>query len=324
MKQNNLFLKARRTGSFLLLLLLLAWQPAAVWAQKSNSKEKPETNTQAQTDDEAIRKYLKAQKLHKKFKKTDSGVYYFIEKEGDGTQVKPNTKLKVHYKGTLLDGTVFDSSYDRGTPIEFTPNMVIKGWQEGLTLFTQGAKGTLIIPSGLAYGNRAMGDKIAPNSILRFDMELLEVKETAPPQTPTNTAGLNQAKIDDDAIQNYLKKEGLTDKAQKTESGLYYIVETEGSGKQPDVNALVTVHYKGTLLNGTVFDSSYDRKEPLSFPLSGVIRGWQEGIPKLKEGGKGVLIIPSGLAYGSRDLGVIPSNSVLRFDVELLEVKSGE
>lgn len=307
-------------GTCVFFFVLFVGYIPAVKAQ--NSKEK----TQAQTDDELIKQYLKANKLTKKFKKTASGIYYRIDKKGKGPKVEANSKLKVHYKGTLLNGSVFDSSYDRGQPIDFTPNMVIKGWQEGLLLFAQGSKGSLIIPSGLAYGSRAMGEKLGPNSVLRFDMDVLEVKPaSAQSNMPdNNNATQDFTQADDNTILNYLKKEGLSGKAKKTESGVYYIVETEGSGKQPDANAMVTVHYKGSLLNGTVFDSSYDRGEPITFPLKGVIKGWQDGIPMLKEGGKGILVIPSGLAYGSRAMGAIPANSVLRFDVELLEVKTGE
>lgn len=306
-------------GACLLFFALFVVNTPAIKAQTGKEK------TQAQTDDELIKQYLKANKLTKKFKKTASGIYYRIDKKGKGPKPEANSQLKVHYKGTLLNGAVFDSSYDRGQPIDFSPNMVIKGWQEGLLLFAEGSKGTLIIPSGLAYGSRAMGEKLGPNSVLRFDMDLLEVKPaSAQSNMPDSKPAQDFTQADDNAILNYLKKEGLSGNAKKTASGVYYIVETEGSGKQPDINALVTVHYKGSLLNGTVFDSSYDRGEPISFPLSGVIKGWQDGIPMLKEGGKGILLIPSGLAYGSRSMGSIPANSVLRFDVELLEVKSGE
>lgn len=104
-----------------------------------------------------------------------------------------------------------------------------------------------------------------------------------------------------------------------TGSGLYYVVEKEGDGNFPDLTNQVTVHYHGTLTNGNVFDSSIDSGSPISFPLTGVILGWQEGIPKFSRGGKGKLIIPSRLGYGSNSVGSIPSYSVLIFDVELLD-----
>lgn len=105
-----------------------------------------------------------------------------------------------------------------------------------------------------------------------------------------------------------------------TESGLQHQVITEGTGVSPTAADTVKVHYRGTLINGEQFDSSYDRGEPISFPLSGVISGWTEGLQLMKEGGKSKLFIPSELAYGGRSTGSIPANSALVFEVELLEV----
>lgn len=113
------------------------------------------------------------------------------------------------------------------------------------------------------------------------------------------------------------KKDGVT----TTASGLQYEVLTEGEGKSPaSETSTVKVHYKGTLLDGTEFDSSYSRGEPATFPLNRVIAGWTEGVQLMKEGGKYRFTIPSGLAYGERATGKITPNSTLIFDVELLEV----
>ncbi|MFK7935078.1 MAG: FKBP-type peptidyl-prolyl cis-trans isomerase [Saprospiraceae bacterium] len=113
-------------------------------------------------------------------------------------------------------------------------------------------------------------------------------------------------------------KEGV----QVTESGLQYKVITEGTGNMPKVSDEVTVHYEGTLIDGTVFDSSYKRGQPTSFPLNGVIKGWTEGLQLMKEGAKYRFYIPSELAYGARGAGgQIGPNSTLVFDVELIEIK---
>ena len=108
---------------------------------------------------------------------TDSGLQYKVLHKGDGT-VHPtaNDNVKVHYHGTLIDGTVFDSSVDRGEPISFPLNRVIKGWTEGLQLMTVGDKYRFFIPANLAYGNRSTG-KIGGNSVLIFDVELLGINE---------------------------------------------------------------------------------------------------------------------------------------------------
>ena len=106
-----------------------------------------------------------------------------------------------------------------------------------------------------------------------------------------------------------------------TASGLQYEVLTEGTGPKPKASDTVTVHYKGTLTNGKVFDSSYDRGEPISFPLDRVIKGWTEGLQLMSVGSKYRLTIPSQLGYGAAGAGgVIPPNATLIFEVELLKI----
>jgi peptidylprolyl isomerase len=112
---------------------------------------------------------------------------------------------------------------------------------------------------------------------------------------------------------------------QKTKSGLRYQIINEGSGPYPKKGQNISVHYKGSLVNGNVFDSSYKRKEPIEFPVGAghVIEGWDEGLLLLKEGTKAQFVIPSNLAYGDQEVGgVIPANSILIFDLELMKIKS--
>ncbi len=112
------------------------------------------------------------------------------------------------------------------------------------------------------------------------------------------------------------KKSGVV----TTKSGLQYLVIKQGTGKQPAATSRVKVHYEGRLIDGTVFDSSIDRGEPLTFPLDQVIAGWTEGVQLMKEGAKYRLFIPASLAYGETGSNAIPPNSTLIFEVELLEV----
>lgn len=114
------------------------------------------------------------------------------------------------------------------------------------------------------------------------------------------------------------QKEGVI----TTESGLQYQVLQQGTGTvHPGANSTVKVHYHGTLTDGTVFDSSVERNEPISFPLNKVIKGWQEGVQLMVEGEKVRLFVPSTLGYGKSGSGPIPPASVLIFDVELLEIQ---
>lgn len=113
----------------------------------------------------------------------ESGLQYKVINDGSGKKPTATDKVKVHYHGTLIDGTVFDSSVERGTPAEFAVNGVIKGWTEALQLMSEGSKWQLFIPYDLAYGENAAGEKIKPYSTLIFEVELLEV---LPAETASN------------------------------------------------------------------------------------------------------------------------------------------
>lgn len=119
----------------------------------------------------------------------------------------------------------------------------------------------------------------------------------------------------------FLKKNENKEGVKSTESGLQYKVLEEGDGASPSSTSTVKVHYKGTLIDGTQFDSSYDRGEPAEFPVNNVIQGWQEALQMMKVGSKWKLFIPPELGYGSQGTGQIGPNEALIFEVELLEIK---
>ena len=128
-------------------------------------------------------------------------------------------------------------------------------------------------------------------------------------------------KLAKEAGEKFLAENGKKEGVHTTASGLQYVVEKEGTGKQPKATDNVTVHYTGRLLNGKVFDSSVSRGEPATFPLNRVIPGWTEGLQLMKEGVKNVFFIPSDLAYGAHGAGAdIPPHSTLIFEVELIKV----
>jgi FKBP-type peptidyl-prolyl cis-trans isomerase FkpA len=124
-------------------------------------------------------------------------------------------------------------------------------------------------------------------------------------------------KVGETFIAENLKREGVT----KTESGLVYEVITAVEGDKPKATDTVKVHYRGTLIDGTEFDSSYSRNEPAVFPLNRVIPGWTEGVQLMSVGSKYKFIIPAELAYGDRQTGSIPANSTLVFEVELISIE---
>jgi FKBP-type peptidyl-prolyl cis-trans isomerase FklB len=130
-------------------------------------------------------KFLEENKKKEGVKTTSSGLQYKVIKEGTGPQPKATDIVTVNYRGTLINGTEFDSSYKRGEPATFPLNGVIKGWTEGVQLMKVGSKYQLFIPSQLGYGDRAVGPDITPNSTLIFDVELVAIK---PPQAAASPA----------------------------------------------------------------------------------------------------------------------------------------
>lgn len=127
-----------------------------------------------------------------------------------------------------------------------------------------------------------------------------------------------KAKVEGEKLRTeYAKQAGV----KKTSSGLLYKIEKTGEGTSPSKTDMVTVHYEGTLPDGTVFDSSYERNTPIEFQLNQLIPGWIEAIPMLKKGGKMEIVVPPELGYGNRPAGKIPANSTLKFKIELLDFK---
>lgn len=203
-------------------------------------------------------------------------------------------RVTVHYTGWLSDGERFDSSVERGSPATFGLNRVIPGWTEGVQLMRVGERRRFWIPEALAY--RGMQGR--PAGVLVFDVELQAVEQA--PETPPVPADVA----------------GPTSAATSTASGLHSQVLVAGQGTtHPTASSRVTVHYTGWTTDGEMFDSSVTRGRPATFPLSGVIAGWTEGVQLMVEGETRRFWIPENLAYAGR---AGTPQGALTFDVELI------
>lgn len=169
--------------------------------------------------------------------------------------------------------------------------------------------------------------KAAVDEVLK-DKKELSMTEEDMQKAMQKMYELRQGAMNKEAEENkkkgteYLEKNKAAEGVKSTETGLQYKVQTEGSGVTPKDDDTVVVHYKGTLIDGTEFDSSYKRNQPAEFPVKAVIPGWTEALKKMKKGAKWNLYIPPELAYGDRGRPGIPANSVLVFDVELIDIKA--
>ncbi len=171
-----------------------------------------------------------------------------------------------------------------------------------------------IVSQGMQSALSGTAPKLTPDQ-MRASVEAYQKKE----QEKTEALAKKNLEIGQAFLDANKKKEGVV----TLPSGLQYKVIAEGKGKQPKSTDTVVAHYRGTLIDGTEFDSSYKRNEPATFPVAGVIKGWQETLPLMKEGAKWQVYIPSDLAYGARGAGnAIGPNQVLIFDIELLSVKA--
>jgi FKBP-type peptidyl-prolyl cis-trans isomerase len=263
----------------------------------------------------------------------ESGLIFIEEKKGTGASPKAEDMVTVNLTVKLIDGTKIFSTDDRGEPFEYQygKNFDTPGLEEGVGMMKKGGKATLIVPQEIAYGAEAKGQMIPAYSTIVYEVELVSMrskedfdKEQQAKQKEQQAQENLRKDVEKADRDKYILENGIT--TQPTATGLYYIETEAGTGKKASAGTTVSVHYTGRLLDGSVFDSSVEKGEPFSFRLGAglVIKGWDEAIAMMNEGGKATLIIPSDIAYGSRDGGAIPPYSTLVFDVELVSVVDGQ
>ena len=223
-------------------------------------------------------------------------------------------KLLLSAAGLAMAGVA--GAQDKAAP-PADPASYIIGTNIGTNLKSQAVDVNLeSLIAGLTDVLKGTGSKIPPAEA----QEIMKKFETEM-QSKTQAKAGESGKKNIEEGKAFLEKNGKADGVKTTVSGLQYSVMTEGTGAKPKSTDTVKVHYHGTLLNGSVFDSSVQRNEPATFPLDGVIKGWTEGLQLMPIGSKYKFVLPSELAYGERGAGGdIGPNAVLTFEVELLEI----
>jgi peptidylprolyl isomerase len=204
---------------------------------------------------------------------TESGLKYKDVKVGEGAQPQPGEMVKVHFKGTLADGTEFGNTYEKNLPFGFLYRMkqprVIPGWEEGLATMKVGGKRILIVPPQLGYGLRGQPPRIPPNSALRYEIELVSL-DPAPKMTETKA-----------------------DQETATPSGMHYVDLKVGTGGVVKDNSLLKIRAATFQPDGTLMNATWERNDPMSMPIAQIGNPMvKEGLMGMKAGGKRKLLIP--------------------------------
>lgn len=236
-----------------------------------------------------------------------SGVQFRIISTGNGPPAPPGARVKVNYTGWLTNGSVFDSS----TGAVFNLPDLVAGWQEGIPGMKVGEVRKLVIAPEKGYGSKDR-PKIPGNSTLIFEIVLAEIMDES---------GGTTGKAVPQTLSDGTKPTDEDPNLIALKPGLHIRDIKEGTGNAVPPGSKVKIHYTGWLkTTGKAFDSSYKTGQPAVFSLSGLIKGWQDGIPGMKPGGVRKLVIAPELGYGMNATGDIPPNSTLVFEVELIGV----
>lgn len=260
------------------------------------------------------------------YRKTKSGLLYkkhITNKDAPKPQI--DDILTVDMKYLLNDSVLFDSRELMG---EMQFPLMEPSFQgdffEGLAEMHKGDSATFWSPADsvmlILFRTGELPPFVKSGDTMRFEVRLIDFDSQEAMAEKMKEKAEKDRLSAVTKLEDYLEAQNITVEPQ--ESGLYYIEIKEGEGPKPFPGQGVSVHYTGKLLDGTKFDSSHDRGEPIAFFIGRgqVIPGWDEGIAMMRKGGQAKLIIPPELAYGERDMGVIPPHSPLVFEVELVDI----
>lgn len=253
--------------------------------------------------------------------RTANGIYILEHKKTEGEPVEAGKILMLRFKGSLLDGTVFQKmSPEFPYVVGETPDYPLQ-WDEALLQMSKGDHATLLLPFDRALGSDGVQGQIPPFSPLLVEVSIGDILGKEEYQQQQLSESQEKRRQAEEKLNDYLESNNITQ--QPTGSGLIYITLEEGNGPKPEEGETVSVHYKGYLLNGELFDSSYDRGEPLEIVVGqgGLIDGWLEAIPMMREGEKARIIVPWRLAYGKQGKQQIPPYANLVFEMEMINIK---
>jgi FKBP-type peptidyl-prolyl cis-trans isomerase len=260
----------------------------------------------------------------KDYQTTKSGLKYkFFEQNDKGKKPKDGDIIRIHLVSKAQGDSVLMSTYKRGEPLEVrvTKPEHTYDLMEGFMMMSEGDSVSFQIPTDSVMNMNIPG--IKPGGIMDFTIKMVKVMTQEDYQKELTKAHDERVKSQKPLLDKYIADKGLTN-VQETATGLRYVVTTPGTGPMPAQGSVVKVHYKGYFFDGKVFDESFSRNEPYELMLGAgqVIPGWDEGLSYFPKGGKGMLIIPSYLAYGERGNVGIPPNTPLVFDIEMVDVKN--
>lgn len=261
-----------------------------------------------------------------KYITTDNGLTYKLHEtfpENAKPQLTDIVEIDMLY--TVNDSVIFNSKdMNREMRFPLTQAVFSGDFYEGIAFMHKGDSASFLMSAEQVFLDifkvKSLPPFVKEGDKMRFDIRLKDFMTAADYEAEQRQKAMMEEQFSAEKMQKYLDEQQIT--VEPTASGLVFVDQQTGKGKQAKAGQTVKVHYTGRLTDGTVFDSSIERGQPIEFVLGEgkVIRGWDEGIAMMRKGGKAMLVIPFDLAYGQRAVGNIPAFSPLVFEVELVDI----